>query len=433
MRHIVTHVFFLLSAFVFYLLIYLLYKNRFLAILGYLILLLSPPIYAHSFFNTKDIPCMCMFIICFFMCELALKKWKTSYFLLFGICTGLLINIRVLGIMFILFATLFIFIDWKISSFKKPVKRIYITYIISTIITLIVSWPYLWKSPVGNFVYAVHTFAKFPWVGSVLLLGENVKSTDIPWFYIPFWFSVTTPIPIIFAGLTGCVFLIVNIIKKPLKFLTESFGRNQLIYFCCFWGSILLIIILHSVVYDGWRHMYFIYPAFILLIIYGISCFLKIRNKYFRLFTSVSTIAILLLTVIKMGSYMYSTHPHQNIYFNDLVSQDEQYLRKNLELDYWGTSYKQALEYVLNSDKSKKININIAAYQYPGKFNALILKKDDRERLNYVDKIEDAGYFISNYRGHPGDYNFPASSKVFNIKILNSDIISVWKVNQKSL
>ena len=44
---------------------------------------------------------------------------------------------------------------------------------------------------------------------------------------------------------------------------------------------------------------------------------------------------------------MIRNHPFQNVYFNNFLSHDEQYLRKNFEMDYWGTSYKQALEYVL--------------------------------------------------------------------------------------
>src|ERR1035438_9366221 len=58
MRKLVTHLFFLFSAFVFYLLIYFLYKKRSLAITGYLLLLITPRIFAQSFFNTKDIPFM---------------------------------------------------------------------------------------------------------------------------------------------------------------------------------------------------------------------------------------------------------------------------------------------------------------------------------------------------------------------------------------
>ena len=58
----------------------------------------------------------------------------------------------------------------------------------------------------------------------------------------------------------------------------------------------------------------------------------------------------------------------------------------------------------------------------------MILKKDDRERIVFVNKIKDADYFISNYHCNPNDFDFPDSTKVFNIKVLNSDIISVWKL-----
>ena len=111
------------------------------------------------------------------------------------------------------------------------------------------------------------------------MFGEFIKPTEIKWYYIPFWFSVTTPIPIIVAGLAGSIFIIINIIKNPLKFITDEFNRNQLMYFLCFFGSIVSVIILHSILYDGWRQMYFIYPSFILLAVYGISCILKIGKE----------------------------------------------------------------------------------------------------------------------------------------------------------
>ena len=78
---------------------------------------------------------------------------------------------------------------------------------------------------------------------------------------------------------------------------------------------------------------------------------------------------------------MIRNHPFQNVYFNNFLSHDEQYLRKNFEMDYWGTSYKQALEYVLKNNKFNKINVVVDYHQVVD--NALILKKEDRERLNY--------------------------------------------------
>jgi hypothetical protein len=437
MRHLVFHIFFLISAFVFYLLIYILYRNRFLGILGYLMLLSSPLIYAHSFFNPKDIPSLSMFIICFFLFETAFQKLKASYFLLFGIFTGWLINIRVMGVMFMLFVTVFMIIDQISNPDKKKIWRFYLIYIISAIATLIATWPYLWENPIGNFAESFSTFSKYPIVFDQLMFGEYTKSNALGWFYIPGWFLITTPIPIIAAGMAGITFTIINFTKTPVKFITDAFSRNQLIYFFCFFGTIAMVIILQSVLYNGWRHVFYIYPPFILLAIYGISCILKIGNDYLRKISFWSVIIIFVLNFANIGWFMIRNHPFQHLYFNNLVSHDEQYLRNNFDRDYFGTSFKQALEYVLKNDMYYKINVLVA--DPPGIDNALILKKEDRERLNYVSNIKDCDYYISIYHNHHPMGNLPASKNVFksglsttkmvfNIKVQNSDIISVWKL-----
>jgi hypothetical protein len=429
MRHLVTHLFFLLSAFIFYLLICILYKNRILGILGYLILLLTPPIYAHSFFNPKDIPFMSMFIICFFLCEISFQKWKSGYFILFGICTGWLINIRVMGIMFLLFVSAYMIINKLYSIDKKKISKFFLIYIFTALATLIITWPYLWENPLGNFAKAFSTFSNFPQSrlsGSNLIFGEFIEPGKIKWYYIPFWFSVTTPIPVIFAGLVGSIFVIINFIKKPLNFIIDVFSRNQLMYFFCFFGSIVSVIILHSVLYNGWRQMYFIYPSFILLALYCISHILKIVNRHLRSFAYFSVLIIFVYNVFSAGWFMIRNHPFQNVYFNNFLSHKEQYLRKNFDLDYWGTSFKQALEYIVKNNTFYKINVGVE--NYPGEENVMILKKEDRERIVFVYKAKEADYYISNYRFNPNGFDFPPSRKVFNIKILNSDIISVWKL-----
>jgi hypothetical protein len=429
MRHIVTHLFFLFSAFILYLLIYILYKNRILGILGYLILLLSPLMYAHSFFNTKDIPFMSMFIICFFLFELAFQKWKACYFLLFGICTGLVINIRIMGVMFLLFVSVFMIIDQILTPDKKKIWRFYLIYLISSVSTLIIIWPYLWESPIINFVRAFFTFSKYPRrVFDQLMFGDYTRITDFKWYYIPVWFSITTPIPVIFAGLTGSILIFINLTKTPIKFFSNALNRNQLMYLFCFFGSIASVIILHSVLYNGWRQMYFIYPSFILLSIYGISGIFKIRNKHIRLFSYFPLIIIFVFNFTNVGWFMIRNHPFEHVYFNNFISHEEQYLKNNFVMDYWGTSYKQALEYVLNKDINNKINILVA--NLPGKYNARILEKNNRERLNYVFKIEDADYYISKYKLNIKGFGYPACIEVFNIKVLNSDIISVWKIKK---
>ncbi len=67
MRHLISHLFFVFSAFMCFLLIVKLYKSKLLASVGILLLLLNPLLYSHSFFNTKDIPFMAMFMVCFLL------------------------------------------------------------------------------------------------------------------------------------------------------------------------------------------------------------------------------------------------------------------------------------------------------------------------------------------------------------------------------
>ena len=101
MRHLLTHLFFLLGAFAFYLLIDHLYNNKLLANSGFLLLTVNPLIYSHSFFNSKDIPFLSMLIICFLATSIAFKKNSFKWYFLLGISCGILMNVRIMGVMLV--------------------------------------------------------------------------------------------------------------------------------------------------------------------------------------------------------------------------------------------------------------------------------------------------------------------------------------------
>lgn len=123
---------------------------------------------------------------------------------------------------------------------------------------------------------------------------------------------------------------------------------------------------------------------------------------------------------------MINNHPFQHVYFNQFATfSHPEYIRKHFELDYWGTSYKQSLEYILKIDKSPTIDIHVE--NYPGIFNKYILPIAERNRINIVPEQE-ATYFITNYRWHPQDYDFPESQKVFSITVQKNTITQVYKI-----
>lgn len=420
MRHLVTHFFFLVSAFFCFLIIDFLYENKFLSTIGFLLVVLHPRLYAHSFFNTKDIPFMSMFLICFYVNAVAFSKKQAKYFILLGVCVGLLINLRIMGVVLFCLIPFFLMIDaLDEKNYKINIKLGFI-FICTALATLYITWPFLWLNPIENFIFSFKNMASFRWASLILFNGQFIKAEEVNWNYIPVWFSITTPIFYIITGGLGFVLLVFQFIKKPSIFLSNSKERNNLFFLICFLSPVVSVIAMRSVLYDGWRHLYFIYPSFVLLSVYGLSFLYKKNTK--KIFVIAPFIVFIFI-----ASFMIKNHPFQHVYFNEFVdTKSPEHLRKQFELDYWGTSYKQALEYILKHDNSP--SINVAAQHSVALTNKDILTSKERERINFVKSPTQAKYFITNYRWHPDDYPRLEPLKWHSIKVGNNTINSIFKL-----
>ncbi len=423
MRHLVTHLFFLISAFCGFLLIDFLYKNKVLASIGFLLIVLHPRLYAHSFFNPKDIPFMSMFLICLYLNALAFEKRQVKNFILLGIGVGFLINMRIVGVMLFCLVLFFLTIDLIYNKEKSYLINIKagLVFIFTACTTLYTTWPYLWTNPLKNFVTSFLNMSKFiRYNHSVLFKGKYIKAQKLSWDYIPTWFSITTPIFYLMAGLLGLIALSLYFFKKPSLYLSNCKERNNLFFLICFLAPIVAVIVLHSVLYDGWRHLFFIYPSFVLLCIYGLNF---LYQKGMKKLVVTGAFLAFTFTVI----FMVKNHPFQQVYFNNLVdTKSPEYLRKNFEFDYWGASYKQALEYILKNDSSPSIKVAVA--NFPGVLNRQILIPKERKRIKIVIRKEKAKYFITNYRCHSGDYKELKKFKWHSIKVGNNTINAIFKL-----
>lgn len=426
MRHLFTHLLFLFSALVLFLLIDLIFDNKWLATIGFLMLVVNPRIYAHSFFNSKDIPFLTMFIICFYLAALAFRRYKYGLFLLLGITTGLLTNLRIMGILFALIILLFLLFDIVVEkSGKAGRNRIFTSLFLflgAFVLTLIGTWPYLWPDPTGNFVNSFDYMSVFFWDSPVLFQGSTVPAPELPWYYPFVWFGISNPLVYFVMGIVGMIAFSFSFFQNPISFIRNTERRNMLLYMICLLGPLVAVLALNSVLYDGWRQLFFIYPSFILITVFGLTSLKRIRLKY---------IGVLLMIVgIVSGTYaMIRNHPFQQVYFNCLVNRNEPgYLRTHYEMDYWGVSFRQALRDVLERDSSEIINIHHPAVVKVQ--SVLILPKEQRERIKFT-TFEDADYFITNYRWHPAEYAEPALSKVDSGMVYQSKVYSVFKIDTK--
>lgn len=420
MRHFVTHLFFLIGGLFGYILAYRLFKNNLIACLCFIMLVFHPRLYAHSFFNTKDIPLLTMFTISFTVCQVAFEKNKTILYLLLGIACGYTTGIRVLGILLVLMIFLFFIADIITAIVRKerawPAIINCLCFITAFCGALYISFPTLWHNPVTNFVNVFQVLSHFRWDFSVLFNGLVYKSSDLPWYYLSTWFSITTPLLWLVAGVAGIVCTAIVFFKTPLVFITNTRQRNFTLYIACFFLPLVAIIALHSLVYDDWRHVYFIYPAFVLLACYGIHRVYTGKKKTL-------TVALFAAQIAGLSWFMFSSHPFQQVYFNRLASSHKaEYLREQYELDYWGNSVIKGLEYLLAHDTAAVIKI----MDYPPvEYNTLLLPEPQRKRITTI-REQDADYIITNFRSHPEGYNYPY---VYNIKVLNNSILRIYKLH----
>ena len=130
----------------------------------------------------------------------------------------------------------------------------------------------------------------------------------------------------------------------------------------------------------------------------------------------------------------FTITPYQYTYLNFLNGKAE-YRHQKFEGDYWGTSYRSGLEYILKHDSNDTIFISVA--NVPGSLNRHILPDFDKKRLVYdfMSKGNNKpDYYLTNFRGSVSDYiksnkkEKPFDNEVYSINVGGMKILGVYKV-----
>ncbi len=376
-RHLITFLFSIIGLWCFYRLLLSLKFSRYWAVLGMLFLILSPRIFAHSFYNSKDAVFMYMFIICMYALIQFLRTPKLTTSIFLAVLSGILIDIRILGF----FIPMFLIGFWALRSvsdldYGKRTYGLLALTGLATVVVIIAFWPTLWQRPMPELINALTKMGDYPWDDPVLFDGSFQLPKDLPWYYLPKWVFISSPIAISAFSILGVS--------------AWFFGRKLDLWeklIPVVWLVPLGIIILKgATVYDGWRHVFFLYPA---IIIFATSGAKLVFGNWNQLQVAKSIPAALLIFPL---IFIMKSHPHQQVYFNALYSNNAW---STYEMDYWGLSYKQALEHVVATQPEGDLKLSVA--NAPGFFNHYCLSKTDRDRIDWVSR-DSADFFISNYR-----------------------------------
>jgi hypothetical protein len=192
----------------------------------------------------------------------------------------------------------------------------------------------------------------------------------------------------------------------------------------------LLVMGLHSVVYNGWRHLYFVYPALLLLTVQGVRTLVHWSQHQSRLRQWLAYGLLLLGSgeVAHTLVRMVRLHPQQQVYFSFLPAKT---IAQQFDRDYWGLSYRQGLEWILAHDPSPHIT-------YSGDADmlycaGLLLPPEQKARLQYIwkDNEPTARYFLTNHRPRNYSNSYPDSMalwrQVHTIRAEDLPILTVYQ------
>ena len=399
MRHMVTHLFFLIGGLFCYLLTYRLFGNRLLALFAMLLFLLHPRIYAHSFFNSKDVPFLSMFMICLYLAHRAFGKSNIWWFVILGVSVGVLINLRIMGItLFVLVAGMQVLDLFRASDGdeRRRVISLMGMFILSGLVTLYAVSPYLWSNPLSSFVEWFTVFSQHPTPVIHMFRGDLILSTDVnPPEYVPVWMSITTPPAVLVLGVAGTCLVLLRGLFRPRDVLADTRLRFCLMLVGCFVLPVVAVIVLSSNVYNGWRQMYFLYAPFCLLAVFGLQqlisvCLLpraRLRMLMYGAYGIGATVAVV---------SMFSIHPHQHLYFNFMVDRTTpEQLRSQYDMDFLLITFREGYEQLLDRHPSTSLHVRLL-HAPSVKLNWEILEEGDRRWMILNDEYYD--FYVTSYR-----------------------------------
>tara|TARA_B110000971_G_C19944402_1_gene470329 strand:- start:332 stop:1168 length:837 start_codon:yes stop_codon:yes gene_type:complete len=271
----------------------------------------------------------------------------------------------------------------------------------------------------------------FPADTTMLYMGSTVFENNLPWHYIPVWILVTTPPLIILLFFSGIIFLVLKIYKNKISNYEEKeiiLIANLLLVVC----SIFVVIFLQSTLYNGWRHMYFVYPS---MIIISVEAFFRIFDKFkdFRFKTLIFTF-VFITFIFHQVNLIVKSHPMQNVYFNFIVGKN---WKNKFDLDYWGLGNHLVIRDILLRDTNEKITVCEKSYMAL-KTTLRILDQSEKNRIklqcsynnSHVQKVNnEPDYLIDNYFRPFEIKNINLNKyKIFNeLKVFDEIIITVYK------
>ena len=428
LRHLVTHLLFLTGGFFCWLLARRLFGDRRLALFALLLYLLHPRLYAHSFFNSKDIPFLAAFMIALWLAERAFRRDTAAAFALCGAGVGVLVDLRIMGLALFAAVPGLRALDLLQARDGAGRRRALVTvaaFVLAAAGTRYAVAPWLWSDPFA-IVDAFTTLARHPSISRTLFQGEVVRWPSIPSHYLPTWMAITTPPATLLLTLAGAAAVVWRGIARPRDVLRNTGLRFEWLLLACLTLPPAAVVALQSNIYNGWRQMYFLYAPLCLLAVCGLRGLLAAAERPW-LRRGLWVLAAAALT--GMAADVVRLHPHQAAYFNFLVDRSTpERLRMQYDMLYWGAERREGLEHLLARYPDATLYVGSAADWWL-RNNRAILPAAARDRIVLASEAGRIDFFISTARQPRDPFPPPSLGVLYTRRIYGSTVLTVKAVD----
>ena len=362
----------------------------------------QPLLWGHAFINPKDPPFLTFFLasVClgFEMVDNLTKAQRPQLTgtIVPAFLLGITTSIRILGPL----AGLMVFIYFVSALISNRALRVsasrwllFLTYGMLAILTMFITWPYLWEDPITRFLDVLRFMSDNPTNLSVLFGGEVYRAGDLPRRYLPFMLTATLTEPVWFLFISGVVLGYWKLFKD-----SSSQKINNLIAatLTLSWFFILLgyVLIRKPAMYDGFRHFQFMIPPIFIFTGFVFDLLMqKIRQlpTPHRSWLHAGLIGVILAPGL-IG--IAQLHPYEYTYYNAFVGGTSGAFR-NYETDFWLTCYKDAVQELNGIQEPVNLFVHREAYiaDYYANDNITV-----RERRGALDEVQSGDYILVNTR-----------------------------------
>ncbi len=427
-RHLYTFLLCMAGYIAFYSLLKILFQSKLMGLAGAFMVALYPRFFAEQFYNIKDMVFVSAFMLCMFTTVMLIKsRFSWGWVFTFGVSVAVAANVRIVGVVFLLLTLGYLAVDFTMGKlagkdgYEARCRRPFLCGIVLLIVwfaAFVLMLPVTWKDPLRGVWNVFSQFSKYDnWDSTIVFMGNVIGKDEIPWFYVPVWMLASVPVWYFLLCLVSVaegIGIGIRKIRDKEKFFLLLVTRYKYVLWCVLLMAVpwLGIAVMHSTIYNGWRHCYFFLPPLILFALFGVD-YLRKKGPKWR----IACFLVILMGVMSQVIWIWRYHPYEMVYFNGIGK----HFAAGFDRDYWHLTTVDAVRYIAENEADGQFSVKTPGNDY----YKYMLSPEEQSRIIEEEMPQ---FYIETYRGKTGnDLRIEGYDEIYSMMVDGFKIASVYR------